>query len=158
MLDRGLGSRAPAYFGPAGEAVDSIVSVGCEVHGKVVNSVLAPGVYVGRNAEVRDSILLHDSRVESGASIMRCVADKDVAFGAGCRIGVEGRGARSNPMLPASAQDLTVAGKAACIGAGVELPVGAQVYPAASIEAGDPALADGELNLGTTKRPEVASW
>jgi len=158
MLDRGLGSRAPAYFGPSGEAADSIVSAGCEIHGHVVNSVLAPGVYVGPDAEVRDSILLHDSRVEPGASIVRCVGDKDIVFGGGCRIGVEGNNTEGNSMLPASAQGLAVIGKAARIGAGVALPVGTQVFPAASIEPGDPALADGELNLGLTKRTEVASW
>ncbi len=158
MLDRGLGSRSPAFIGPSGEVVDSIVSLGCEIHGQVINSVLAPGVYVGPDAEVRDSILLHDSRVEPGASIARCIGDKDIVFGGGCRIGIERISAQDNPMLPASAQDLAVIGKAARIGAGVELPVGVQVFPGAPIEAGDPELVAGELNLGASKRSEVASW
>src|SRR5687768_18365659 len=38
------------------------ISAGCRIAGRVVHSVLAPGVVVEEGAEVRDSVLLHEDR------------------------------------------------------------------------------------------------
>jgi len=147
LLDRGLCARVAARFGPDSEVSGAIVSPGCQIFGRVVDSALSPGVYVAPGAEVRQSILLHDCRVEAGALIHRAVSDKDAVFEPGCRIGLSESAAGPNPLLPPSAQDLAVIGKGARIGPGVQLPLGAQVYPKAVIELTSQALAEGQLNL-----------
>lgn len=147
LLDRGLGSRVPASFGSASEVSGSIISPGCIIHGRVVDSVLSPGVTVAAGAEVRESILLHDTTVEAGSLLQRVISDKDVTIGAGCQIGLEAVSEMQNPELPPSAQDLTVLGKGCRIGAGVKLHRGVQVYPGANVEVIHPGLRSMELNL-----------
>ncbi|MCX7016563.1 MAG: sugar phosphate nucleotidyltransferase [Candidatus Sumerlaeota bacterium] len=154
LLDRDLSARAPAWFGPESAISGSIVSPGCRVFGRVINSSLSPGVFVGPGAEVCDSILFHDCRVEPGASLHRVVADKDALFGAGCQVGWSEPSNGPNPQLPESAQNLAVIGKHGRIGAGARLPLGVQVYPRAAVEASSPALARGVLNLTEEAQPE----
>ncbi len=149
LMDRRLGSRAPACFGANSEVSGSIVSPGCIIHGRVINSVLSPGVYVAAGAEVHDSILLHDTRVEAGTIVNRTISDKDVVISPGCGIGVDAGRNQPNMELPGNAQDLTILGKGCLIGAGVQISRGVQVYSSAMIEAGDPALKAGQQNLAT---------
>ncbi|MBM3333281.1 hypothetical protein FJY63_01330, partial [Candidatus Sumerlaeota bacterium] len=87
LNDRELARRPSAYLGPSAEASDSLISPGCHIEGKVERSVLSPGVVVERDAVVRDSILMHDVRVERGANLHQVVCDKDVVFEAGTVIG-----------------------------------------------------------------------
>jgi glucose-1-phosphate adenylyltransferase len=87
--DRALARRSSACFGPSADVRDSLVSPACQIDGVVENSILSPGVVVERGAVVRDSILMHDIRVERDARLSRVVADKDVVFGRGTVMGIE---------------------------------------------------------------------
>jgi glucose-1-phosphate adenylyltransferase len=53
----------------------------------VERSILSPGVYVGPNAVVRESIILTDSYIEAGAMVERAVIDKNCVIGHNARIG-----------------------------------------------------------------------
>ena len=53
----------------------------------VENSILSPGVYVGPNAVVRESIILTDTYIEAGAVVERCILDKIVVVGHNARVG-----------------------------------------------------------------------
>ena len=63
--------RAPAKVGATSQVHRSLISHGCVINGTVVNSVLSPGVRVEVGAVVRDSIVMFDSVIRSGAVVDR---------------------------------------------------------------------------------------
>ncbi len=79
--------RAPAKVGPTAQVHRSLISHGCMIDGTVVNSVLSPGVRVGVGAVVRDSIVMFDCVIRSGAVVDRSILDKEVVVGQGAIVG-----------------------------------------------------------------------
>ncbi len=79
--------RAPAKIGPTAQVHRSMISHGCVINGTVVNSVLSPGVRVDVGAVVRDSIVMFDSVIRSGAVVDRAILDKEVVVGQGAIVG-----------------------------------------------------------------------
>ena len=75
--------RAPAKVGPTAQVHKSLISHGCVISGTVVNSVLSPGVRVDVGAVVRDSIVMFDTVIRSGAVVDRAILDKEVVVGPG---------------------------------------------------------------------------
>jgi ADP-glucose pyrophosphorylase len=57
------------------------------INGTVVNSVLSPGVRVDVGAVVRDSIVMFDCVIRSGAVVDRSILDKEVIVGQGAIVG-----------------------------------------------------------------------
>ena len=74
-------NEPPHYIGPTAEVSSSLISEGCEVFGKVENSVLFSGVTVEAGARIRDSVVMAGTNVESGAVVERSIIDEN------CRIG-----------------------------------------------------------------------
>jgi len=125
---RGVGFAPAASMGPEAQVSNTLAGAACRIEGTVVNSILSPGVRVGRGAIVRDSILFHNCHIGDGAHIEGVVADRDVIFEAGCKIGT--RPSRKGDTTVDSESDtplLTLVGKAAQIGPGVIVPKGVQV-------------------------------
>jgi glucose-1-phosphate adenylyltransferase len=79
--------RGPAKIGATAQVHRSLISHGCVIDGSVVNSVLSPGVVVDVGAVVRDSIVLFDSIIRTGAVVDRAILDKEVAVGPGAIVG-----------------------------------------------------------------------
>lgn len=79
--------RRPARIQAGAEVEDSLISPGCTVRGRVVRSVLAPGVTVAPGALVRDSVVLHDVRIGEGAVVGRAIVDERAEIAAGARVG-----------------------------------------------------------------------
>jgi glucose-1-phosphate adenylyltransferase len=79
--------RAPAKIGATAQVHRSLISHGCVINGSVVNSILSPGVVVDVGASVRDSIILFDSVIRTGAVVDRAILDKEVAVGPGAIVG-----------------------------------------------------------------------
>jgi glucose-1-phosphate adenylyltransferase len=79
--------RAPAKVGPTAQVHRSLISHGCMISGTVVNSVLSPGVRVDVGAVVRDSIVMFDCVIRSGAVVDRAILDKEVVVGQGAIVG-----------------------------------------------------------------------
>lgn len=71
----------PARFVSGCSVHNSLISAGCVIEGEVVNSVLSPGVKVGKNATVRDSIIFHECILERGATVDLSILDKRVTVG-----------------------------------------------------------------------------
>jgi len=69
-------THPPARISATGAVEESLVSPGCEIHGTVVHSVLAPGVCVEEGAEVRDSVVLHDAVIRSSGRVERAIVDE----------------------------------------------------------------------------------
>jgi glucose-1-phosphate adenylyltransferase len=80
--------QPPLYTGQNAEVKGSIIAEGCEVLGKVYNSVLGSDVIVEDGAIVRDSILMEGCYVGKGTVIERCIIDIDCAIGEGVQIGI----------------------------------------------------------------------
>ncbi len=77
----------PARFESGSAVRNSMISAGCVIEGEVINSVLSPGVRVGKNSTVRDSIIFHDCVLEEGSTVDLAILDKRVRVGKGAVIG-----------------------------------------------------------------------
>ncbi len=79
----------PQFIGEGGAAVDSILSQGCRVFGRVERSVLSPGVVIEAGASVSDSVLMSGARVGAGACVTRAVLDESVTVPEGAQVGTQ---------------------------------------------------------------------
>ncbi len=121
--------RTPARVVKGGKIVRSIVSPGCEVAGLVVNSILSPGVIVKQNAVIENSVVMHDAVIGEGASVRRCIIDKNVVVGARVGIGY-GEITTANARFPEHlSSGLSVVGKNAIIPEGITIGTNCIVYP-----------------------------
>lgn len=79
--------RGPARFISGSKVKSSMISAGSVIEGTVINSVLSPGVHVGKGAVIKDSILFEDCVVGESAQIDLCICDKRVQIGRDSVIG-----------------------------------------------------------------------
>jgi len=135
MDDRDLGSMPPAYYSPSAEVVDSLVSPGARIYGRVARSVISPGVVIEEDAVVEDSILMHSCLVGRKARLRRVISDKDSIFGPECQVGAGPEQPEGiNPELPRRHRQLVVVGKTSRIAPGLEVPPATQLYPGTDTE------------------------
>lgn len=127
--------RAPSKFGPHAGAAGNLFSNGCQIHGTVERSILSPGVYVAEGAVIRDSILLNDTVVESGAIIDRCIVDKNVTISQGAQLGVGDDNTPSKEMPNQINTGVTLIGKGAVVPANLSLGRNVVVHPFADAKA-----------------------
>lgn len=107
--------RPPVKLGSSGQSRDSLLSNGCMIEGKVINSVLSPGVRVEPGAVVRDSVIMNDTVIRNGAVVDRCVLDKEIEIGAAAQVGV-GDETTPNQLEPANINTgITIVGKRAYV-------------------------------------------
>jgi glucose-1-phosphate adenylyltransferase len=79
--------RPAAELGATARVEGSLVCDGSRINGHVIRSVIGPGVVVAEGAVVRDSVILTDCIIESGATVRRSILDKDVVVGANTIVG-----------------------------------------------------------------------
>jgi glucose-1-phosphate adenylyltransferase len=128
--------RAPAKVGSTAQVHRSLISHGCVINGTVVNSVLSPGVRVDVGAVVRDSIVMFDSVIRSGAIVDRSILDKEVVVGPAAIVGEGPYDDRPNKQEPGRLNTgITVVGKRAIIPRGAR--IGRNVRVAADIRTAD---------------------
>src|SRR3989454_9102522 len=128
--------RAPARVGATSQVHRSLISHGCVVNGTVVNSVLSPGVRIDVGAVVRDSIVMFDSVIRSGAVVDRAILDKEVTIGPGAIIGEGTDMTIPNRQEPGRLfTGITVIGKRAVVPRGVR--IGRKVKIGGDVRAAD---------------------
>lgn len=66
---------------------NSLVSNGCVIEGTVINSVLSPGVRVGKGSVVKDSVVLNNVIISTDVTVNRCIIDKKVTIGRNAHLG-----------------------------------------------------------------------
>ena len=81
----------PHFMGTTAEIENSLVCNGCIVHGKVSNSILAPGVYIGKGVYIKDSILLPYVKVYEGSIINKTIVGEHAEILGQCIIVLRGR-------------------------------------------------------------------
>jgi glucose-1-phosphate adenylyltransferase len=123
-----LGDPTPALFRPAAKVSASLVCWDAVVEGTVERSILSPGVVVERGAVVRDSVVMHRSRIAEGAAVDRAIPDKDVHAGKDAHVGCgDAVPNRSHPETLSSG--VTVIGKGSSVPAGLRIGRSCIVYP-----------------------------
>ncbi len=123
--------RMPARIHESANVVNSFISPGCVIRGEVINSILAPGVFVEQGAVVCDSILLHEATVGGGAQIYTTVLDAKTQVGAKAVVGSRGKSPKGRFPVRRSTGEITLIGMEARISAGAIVPPGTRVRPGA---------------------------
>lgn len=77
----------PVKVGEHAEVQESLLSHGDQVYGKVINSVLSPGVKVGAGSVVKNSVILNDVIIGKNCHIENTIIDKNTQVGNNCVIG-----------------------------------------------------------------------
>jgi glucose-1-phosphate adenylyltransferase len=95
----------PVKVGSEASIQNSLVSNGCVIEGTVINSVLSPGVRVGKGALIKDSVILNNVIIGEHVTINRSILDKKVIVGRSAIVGY-GNDFRPNVEKP----DLLVSG------------------------------------------------
>lgn len=85
----------PTIVGNYARVQNSLVYNGCRIEGTVRNSIIFPGVEVGKNSVVEDSVLFFNNKIGRNCRLSKVVADVNTVYGDGVIIGAElGRQAR----------------------------------------------------------------
>lgn len=108
------------YIGSGGSVKTSIVAEGCMIYGNVRNSVLFPGVFVEKGAQIEGSIIMSNTRVGSGSSISQSILCENVEVGANTVIGT-GENAPNQLKPSVYNSGITVVGERAIVPEGAEI-------------------------------------
>lgn len=65
----------PAKYNVGSNVVNSLISSGCIINGKVENSVLFKEVYIGNNCTIKNSIILNDVYIGDNTYIENCIVE-----------------------------------------------------------------------------------
>ncbi len=79
--------RPAQYIGKEAVVKNSLVVEGCNVNGKIENSVLFEGVYVGKNTVIRDSVIMTDAKIGDNVVIEKAIIGTEAKIRRGCKIG-----------------------------------------------------------------------
>lgn len=117
-------ARPPHFAGPSAEIKSSLITEGCEICGSVEGSVLSDGVTVEAGAFVRNSVIMSDVRICSGATVDYSIIDSRAVIGSRAAVG----------KIDGGASRITV------IGSGEAIPEGAVIYDGKESEEGEISL------------------
>lgn len=95
----------------------SLINEGCQIYGSVENSVLFPGVVIGRNSVVKDSVLMSDTVIGENVTVERTIMGEECTVEDNCVIGQPGEGP----------EDITVLGENVVATQGKVIPSGVEI-------------------------------
>ena len=117
------GSGMPGHYsGTDADVQNSMITEGCQVHGKVEKSVLFAGVKVGAGAVVEESIVMPGAVIEEGAHVSYAIVAENVVVKKDAVVGCTKEQAEEPDKWGI-----------AVIGEGVTIGVGAKVGPKAMV-------------------------
>ncbi|MFN0095271.1 MAG: glucose-1-phosphate adenylyltransferase family protein [Dehalococcoidia bacterium] len=135
----------PAHFGARAEVSNSLVAPGAQVEGRIIRSVLSPGVVVEPGAVVRDSVIQHRCTIGAGAFLDRCILDKEVNVGRDAMLGAGDDTIPNRERPDIVNTGITIIGKRVTIPAGMRVGRNVVVGPGVDGElAGRMELPSGE--------------
>ena len=76
-----VSDNAPAKYDLNCRVINSLIADGCIIEGEVENSVIFRGVKIGKNAKVKNCILMQGTVVADGAECSYLITDKNVNVG-----------------------------------------------------------------------------
>ncbi len=74
------------YIGENAKIINSLIVEGCIIHGKIENSVLSQGSYVGKNTIIIDSVIMPNVRIGDNVKIEKAIIGNNAIINHGCRI------------------------------------------------------------------------
>ncbi len=77
----------PVKIGSNAHISNSLVSNGCVIEGTVINSIISPGVRIGKDTTVVDSVILNHTILSDHVSVNRSIIDKNVVIGRYSHVG-----------------------------------------------------------------------
>lgn len=77
----------PQYIGPDAKISNSLIVEGCTILGEVSNSIIFPGVHVGKNSIVKDSVVMANSKIGDNVLINKVIVGNDVIVRKNSKIG-----------------------------------------------------------------------
>jgi glucose-1-phosphate adenylyltransferase len=80
-------TRPAQYIGPNADVKGSLVVEGCVVNGGVRNSILFPGVFIGKNSKIIDSVIMENTKIGDNVVIERAIIGSNVKVRKNCKIG-----------------------------------------------------------------------
>lgn len=108
----------PVQYIAAGARIKkSLINEGCQIYGSVENSVLFPGVVVGKNSVVKDSVIMSDTVIGNNVTIERTIMGEECTVEKDCVIGQPGEGP----------DNITVLGENVVVSLGKVIPGGVEI-------------------------------
>jgi glucose-1-phosphate adenylyltransferase len=80
-------TRPPQHIGPEANVKGSLIVEGCVVLGSVKNSVLFPGVQIGKNSQVIDSVIMSNTKIGDNVIIEKAIIGENAVIRKNCKIG-----------------------------------------------------------------------
>lgn len=114
--------RGPARLVEGCEVVDSLVSPGSHVAGRVVRSVIGPGAVVEAGGEVVDSVVFKDALVRRRARVHGTVLDSGTVVEADAVVGTPGTDLEDDDAV-------TIVGRDSVVRSGARVPAGSRLEP-----------------------------
>ncbi|MCR5310757.1 MAG: glucose-1-phosphate adenylyltransferase [Lachnospiraceae bacterium] len=135
----------PQYLSSDSVVEKSIVGEGSEVYGKVYNSVIGCGVVIGKDAVVRDSIVMNGVNMGEGVQCNKAIIAEGAVIGAGAVLG-EGEEAPNETAPHIYNSGLVTVGEKTTVPAGVRVGKNTVIYGNTLPE----DYPDGKLASGST--------
>ena len=82
-------ARPPQFIGTDACVINSMISEGSIIHGRVENSILSGGVIIENGAIVKDSVIMSDVIVKKDARIYSAIVDSEALIEEGAVVGEE---------------------------------------------------------------------
>lgn len=86
---RSIRDFQPTIIGDYGAIENSLIYNGCRIEGKVRNSIIFPGVVVGKDSMVENSVLFFNNVIGRNCRLSKIVADVNTTYGDNVIIGAE---------------------------------------------------------------------
>ena len=98
-----------------------MIANGCDIEGKVVNSVIGTNCVIEKGAEVKDCVLMGNTVVKAGAKVNYSIIDEEVTIG---KNAVVGDVIEKASKLEGKTSGITVLGRGITVGDGKSVPAG----------------------------------
>jgi len=80
-------AEPPQFMGEHAKVVNSIISEGCNVDGKITNSVVYYGATVAKGAEIKDSVVMPHAVIGANARVNHAIIGWDARINENCVVG-----------------------------------------------------------------------
>lgn len=127
----------PVKIGFNAKISNSLISNGSVIEGTVINSILSPGVHVGKNSIVKDSVIFNSAKIGDNVQIERAVIDKKVIIKDNVKIGFSDDFTANKERPDLLYSGVNIFAKHAKVPEGTNIPRNVRVYDTAKFDKKD---------------------
>jgi glucose-1-phosphate adenylyltransferase len=122
----------PVKVGKEASISTSLISDGCRIEGNVEESVLSPGVVVGKGSKIKHSIILNDVVIGENCIIEDTIIDKETVIGDNSKIGYGDDYTPNKDNAKVLSSGLNVIGKKLILPKGLEVERNVRIFSSAN--------------------------